>query len=142
MVGIPKDLQEKIENGETSGYTVLEEGHYLAQIVEAEEVPARNDKSYPYIKTVWRVLEPEEFEDEKLFLNLSFSPKAAWKLTEVFDALGYSYDSDFEEMIEAEEEAVLYVIQELIDRGKRKGQVGSTVDSVLEPTEENRALVD
>lgn len=141
MVGIPEELVNRMNSGEVTGFQLLPEGYYLAKIVSAEEQPARDSNSHPYVRTRWVIVEPEEHDKEDVLLNLSFAPKAAFRLMQVYDALGYSYDSDFEEMIEEEELAVLYIVQEVSGGGKSRGKLVNSVDEVLEPTPGNRDLI-
>lgn len=115
----------------------LEEGLYLAKPIEVTEYePTANGSGFGGVTVKWEVLQPRADKGRWLWQRLSWSPKAAFRIREFWDALGYEYDSDFEEPVEEGETAILEVVQEVIPSGKRKGEIGNTVDKVLEATAE------
>jgi hypothetical protein len=130
----PKESVEAAQNSEQQEYELLEEGLYLAKAVEAKEKPI-GPSGYGGVSITWEVILPRASRGRKLWSNYSWSPRAAWKIKEFWDALGYEYDSDFEEPVEAEEQAILEVVQEPIGQGKNKGKLTNTVDQVLEANE-------
>jgi len=146
VVSAPKEIQDILENEEDvqGNFALLPEDLYLCKLKKATEYEPGKDKEYGGVNLQWEVVQPREFrgKDEDgnqygdLFLRLSWSPKAAWKIREFWDALGYEYDSDFDEPVEQGEQAILSVTQSLVPYGKRKGQMSNNVDEVLEATAE------
>ncbi len=62
------------------------------------------------------------------FVNTSLSDDADWKMKEVFDAFGYSVDSDTDEMIG--HQVVLHITRRPIEGGDRDGEMGNNVGRV------------
>lgn len=146
MVSAPKNIINRINNDEDKqgDFVPVPDGMYLCKIKKAEEYQPAAGKEFGGMATQWQVVQPRQFagQDEDgnqygdLFVRLSWSPKAAFKIREFWDALGYEYDSDFDEPVENEEQAILVVEQAVIPYGKRKGQIGVDVVEILEATPE------
>lgn len=135
-INAPQETVDAINNDEDQpDFSPLEEGYYLCEAVEAKEKDI-GPSGYGGVGITFKVIQPREYRGRKLWVNLSWSPKAAWKIREFWDALGYEYDSDFEEIVESAEQAILVVEQEIVARGKNKGQVGNKVETVLAATDE------
>lgn len=119
--------QQKVVDAAESGGFLKPTGRYLGTLVKVEEKPGRVAPQWS-----WRfeslVLEDQGPTGGALFVNTSLSDKAAWKMKEVFEALGYSSDSDTDEMIG--EKAVLIVIQEKQTEGQNAGQMVNRVTKV------------
>lgn len=116
----------------------LPDGHYLAKIESIKLSDRAGQSGYKQWVVVWRIQAPRKYAKRTQWDRLSLSPKAAWKMRELFDALGYEYDSDSAELVG--ETAVLEIFQEEIQSGKRKGEIGNSVAQVLD-AEEHKALV-
>lgn len=153
MVQAPQEIVDRLNNDEDKqgDFVLVPEGMYLCRIAKAEEyTPTLGGSGYGGITTQWKVVQPRQYAgtDEEgnsygdLFLRLSWSPKAAFKIRQFWDALGYSYDSDFDEPVEQQETAILVVEQSIIPSGKRKGEIGVNVVEILEPTDEAIAQID
>lgn len=140
MVQIPEEVQDILENEEDKreDFDAMPEDHYLAQVVKIEEKPGTE---YPYLEIEWKIQQPREFKGRKVWDNISFNPKAAFKVRALFDAFDYDYDSDTDEFVENKETAVLYLSQEIQEKGKNKGKLRNKVDEVFPPDEENMELV-
>jgi hypothetical protein len=138
---VPDEVLEVLDSGadERTEFETLPEGHYLCQI---EKIVEKDGKEYPYMECEWKVLQPREHKGRKLWDNISFNPKAAFKVRALFDAFDYDYDSDTDEFVQEKEQAVLYVKQEIQEQGKKKGQLREVVDEVLPADEENMDLVE
>ncbi len=129
MPKLPKKTAERVAANESDGFAALPENIYPAVL---KEVSVKEGPSGEYWSWEFEV-EGGEFDGRKLWVNTSLSEKADWKMKEVFDAFGYSTDSDTDELIGL---AVrLTVTQRVIDRGARKGQIGNNVDTVLSSDE-------
>lgn len=129
MPKLPKKTQEAAEQAEDSGgFAALPEGKYLCVLDDVQT--DGSGPAGPYWTWVWKI-HPDngEHEGRMLWDVISLSEKAAWKVKQVFEALGYSLDSDTDEMIG--EAAVLVVSQRVIERGKRQGEMGNQVDVYL-----------
>ena len=123
-----KDAQETAATDAwTSGPRLLPEGRYAARL---QKVTEREGREYP--QWSWWFTQLHDVEGNTYpgtqFLNTSLSPKARGGLRQAFDALGYTPDSDTDEMIG--EWAVLYVTQEVAQQGQRAGQTTNRVSSV------------
>lgn len=136
MVKAPQEVIDRINSGEDSEYdnSPVDEGDYLCRAIEAKEYEPAAGKEFGGVNITWEIMQPREFRGRRLWTRLSWSPKAAWKIREFWDAVGYDYDSDFDEAVEQREQAILEVEQAIIPYGKRKGEVGNNVLRVLEAT--------
>ena len=120
---------EATEAWETgSGYTLLDEGRYAAQLYTVTE---RTGRVAPVWN--WRFVNVHNEDGEpqgrtNLFHSTSLSPKAAGRLKQVFQAFGYTTDSDTDEI--TGEWAVLYVAQEIREQGKNAGQRVNVIKSI------------
>lgn len=153
MPKMTDEILEEIESGraDEGGGVLLPEGYYLVRLTEVTEEEPRGDAEYGSVKCVWEVLEPQvvpgDGDEEvtvvgsKVFDWLSYSPRAAFRWKRVFDATGYTYDSDLDELVEAEETVILELVQEAQSQGKNKGKMRNKIEMVLEDNEDNRNLV-
>ena len=152
MVSAPKEVQDILENEEDKqgDFVAVPDGMYLCEIVKAEEYEPAANREYGGMNTRWKIVQPRQYagKDEDgntwgdLWLRLSWSPKAAWKIREFWDALGYEYDSDFDEPVEEKEQAILVVETKPQAQGKRKGQLQANVMEILEATPEAVAEIE
>lgn len=142
MAKAPDEIINVLNNNEDiQQFTVVPAGEYLCVLDRCTEYEPAEGKEFGGMRTFWKILQPREFKGEKLMNSLSWSPKAAWKIREFWDALGYEYDSDFDEPVEQQEQAILVVSVGQVNQGKRKGQEQNNVDEVLEATPEAVAEV-
>lgn len=114
----------KSEAWNPNGFKLLPEGRYAGRLQKVEE---RQGKEYPYWSWWFTQIHDEEGETYggTQFHTTSLSPKAAGGLKATFEAMGYSLDSDTDEMIG--EWAVLYVSQEIQAQGAKAGQMVNRV---------------
>jgi hypothetical protein len=91
-------------------FDVMEEGEYPVVIDKAEFRPSREEGKYPYINLEMSVTE-EKYKGRKLWMILSFSPKALWRMKDVFENLGI-YDDSME--VDYDEDTMLVVDPELV----------------------------
>jgi hypothetical protein len=139
---LPQEVQKAASEDtprEDGEFEALPDGYYRAEIEKIDLSERPGASGFHQWVVVWRIKAPRAFAKRTQWDRLSLSPKAAWKMRELFDALGYEYDSDSDELIG--ETAILELFQEEITTGKRKGEMGNSVAAVLEDNEENRKLV-
>lgn len=126
--------------GPDGDFEPLADGFYLCKLEKADETDRPGPSGFTQYVFVWRVQRPRVAAKRTLWDRISLSPKAAFKMRELFDATGYEYESEPEELIG--EMAILQIQQEEITGGKRKGQMGESVVAVYAPdSEEHLALV-
>lgn len=142
MPKIPEEIQEALESGadqEGPNFEAFEEQYVLMKAVEGEEYP-EGDSGYGGVTIKWEVIQPRALKGRWVWDRFSYSPKAAFRWRQLFEATGYTFDSDTDEIVEAEEEVIAFISQSIIGKGKRKGQLGNNVDEYFEPNDENRTL--
>jgi hypothetical protein len=122
-----KEIERAEAWGVGGGGYLLPEGRYAARLkaVGTGTGPAGTYWSFEYSK-----LHNEEGEEQRgrQWENVSLSDKARGKMKSVFDAFGYSTDSDTDEMIG--EWVVLHLVQEVQSQGKRAGQTVNRIVGV------------
>lgn len=133
-----KAMDEADEGREDGEFEPLEDGYYRAKIESINLSDKPGKSGYHMWVVVWRIQAPRKWAKRTQWDRLSLSPKAAWKMRELFDALGYEYDSDSDELIG--EEAVLEIFQEEISSGSKKGEIGNSVAQVLSVAEHGQLV--
>jgi len=126
---VPKlqsDVANKVEEAESLNFEPLPEGVYNA--VLDGEVEAATGPNGLYWKWTFKITDPD-YEGRKQFTNTSLSEKALWKLKEVFAAFGVSADTDTDDLIG--QPVKLVVMQQVIEKGNRAGEIGNEVRQVL-----------
>lgn len=136
MPKLSKAKQKSVGKAESGGFQALPDGMYVgtlkAVVTERGGKPLEGAAG-PYWQ--WEFDKIRSLDDEtetfpgRQFVITSLSDESDWKMKEVFEAFGYSLDSDTDEMIG--EDVILVVSQRVIEKGKRKGQKGNNVDQVL-----------
>lgn len=119
-------------------FVILPRGRYAVEIETAE---VKEGNKAPYLAVTLRLLE-DEYNNQKLWTNLSFSPNALWKLMEFYRALGASDEdlqsSEFEvvedDLIGAELE--VSVVTGKDQNGEPRNEVKNYYPILEEPTEE------
>ena len=81
-----------IDFSDVQDFDVLEEGEYPVVIEKAEFRAAREEGKFPYINLEMAITE-EKYKGRKLWMILSFSPKALWRMKDVFENLGIYNDA-------------------------------------------------
>lgn len=127
MAKLPKKVAAAADQAETGQFDALPAGPYAARLVEVKT--DGEGAAGPYWVWKFEVVTPTEFEGRNLWANTSLSEKALWKIKEMFDAFGYTTDSDTDDLIN--EVVKLIVVQRPIEKGSRAGQIGNNVDKVL-----------
>lgn len=150
MPKLPKKVAEKVDETEAQTFEALPEGTFVATLeaVTTHDGKARAEdpedveqfgegELIPYWK--WQFMDligrsGEEVEagkkyPGKLWVQTSLGKSSRWKVKEVFDAFGYSTDSDTDEM--CGEKVILVVSKGTVQKGPKKGQPSNNVDNLL-----------
>jgi hypothetical protein len=98
-----------IDFSDVQDFDVLDEGEYPVMIEKAEFKPSREEGKFPYINLELTITD-ELHKGRKLWMILSFSPKALWRMKDVFENLGI-YDDSME--VDYDEDTMLVVDPEL-----------------------------
>lgn len=143
MVGIPQYLQDKMENDEIKatggGGGPVDEGHYILRLTEVEEDTKASGDG---VTCTFTIMSAKRRGHELRYNWMSFSEKAGWKIRMLFDAAGYTYDSEFEELIEDEAEFVGYVTQQEQTQGKNAGKMQNNIEEFIKLDDDSRHLID
>lgn len=128
MPKLNKTQAKKTAAAESSSFGPLDPGIYTGRLSSVE---AKDGAKGTYWS--WEFDEIETRDGDKvpgrLWVNTSLSDSASWKLKEMFDAFGYSTDSDTDEMVG--ERIKLQVSQRVIESGARAGELGNNVDRCM-----------
>lgn len=142
MPKIPQEVAEGIKSGEINteapSYTVVD-GYVLAQLVYVGETAVNEDSGYAQMEMEWEVV-AGDYDGEKIKDWISYSPKSGWRFAQILEATEYTPDTDFDELVEAEEQVVLNCTPQMINKGKNKGKMKTNIEEFLPPTEENLEL--
>lgn len=140
MPRAPQEIQDALERGddlEGPNRDPVPDGYYLLKVIGDDEY---SGDEYDGVNLKFEVVAPRGFKGKWLWDRLSYSPKAAFKWRQVWDATGYDYSSDTSELVDNEELVVASVSQGVQSKGKGKGNVVNNIDEYFEPSEENKAL--
>jgi hypothetical protein len=114
MAGIPQYLQDKADQGEIKGWKggvggPLETGHYRLKVVGFEEDKKNSGDG---VNIEFEITHGLRTGYVSKFNWFAYSDKAAGKLIALYDALGYTYDSEYQELVDDEAECIAYVTKE------------------------------
>jgi hypothetical protein len=128
-----------VDFSDVQEFEALDKGEYLGVISKAEyrDFPDEPDR-YPYINLEIDVTEPPDLKGRKLWSVLSFSPKALWRMKQVFENLDIFMD---EMEFDVDEETNMVVSPELVGIpvlcavSKRiyEGREQNQIDSITSP---------
>lgn len=127
MIKIPKlttATAEKVDEAE-SNFEPVPEDVYVAALVDVE---VKEGAKGTYWKWTFKIAEGD-FKGRQQWTNTSLNENALWKLREVFEAFGVPTDSDTDDLVG--NQVKLYVVQEPIEQGSRKGQMGNQIRTVM-----------
>lgn len=125
MPKLTSDTAKKVEEAEALDFEALPEDIYTAVLADVENKEGKNG---PYWKWTFKIT-TDGYDGRQQWTNTSLSEKALWKLQEMFEAFGVPADTNTDDLIG--QGVKLMVVQELIGEGKRKGQMGNSIDKVL-----------
>lgn len=136
MAKLPKNVQTAAEKAETGGGSApLEEGIYILRIHSVDVTGS--GPAGPYWTWEFRVVEGPDGPlngNRRLWDRISLSEKAAFRVKNFYEAVGFTFDSDTDEMMG--EHVKAYVVQEVIQSGTRAGQMGNNIDEYIELDED------
>lgn len=141
MVSAPQEIVDAIKNGDVDQIDrdPVPAGDYLCRVKAA---PEYQGTEYDGVNVRFEIVQPREFKGKSVFDRLSWSPKAAFKIRDFWDAFGYDCDSDFDELVDDPEAmAVLEVSLKPQKQGKRAGELQNNVEAYIEATPEAIAMV-
>lgn len=78
-----------LRDAESGGKRRFPEGDYKVKVSKAERTTSQNGTSQ--IKVTFEMLEPEKFEGQTLNDYLALTRKAAWRIGNLFDAVGIKW---------------------------------------------------
>ena len=128
MPKLEKAVAEKVAAQESQSFDAIPAGVYRAKLLDVTVRESKKDGS-PYWVWEFEIEDSDGYDGRRQWVNTSLKDTAHWKLKEVFDAFGYTTDSDTDEIIG--ESVKLAVVTRIIERGARAGELGNNVDKVL-----------
>lgn len=129
MPKLDAEKAKKVAEQEGSEFEALPEGIY---VVKLNKVDVRQSKKDPTGPGYWAwelEVVDGEFKGRRQWVNTSLKDTADWKMKEVFEAFGYTTDSDTDEIVG--ERCRIAVVQRVIEGGARDGQMGNDVEKCL-----------
>lgn len=111
-----KAMDEADSNLPDGEFEPLEEGFYLASVKSITLSEKAGASGYKQWVVVWQIIAPKKRAKRTVWDRISLSPKAAFKMRELFDSLGFEYDSDSSELVG--EKAIIEVITQPGDNDK------------------------
>jgi hypothetical protein len=123
MAKLSAAMRKKVDATETMSFEPVPNGIYRLRLVEV--TTDGKGPAGPYWTWIFKVDEPEDsdlhqFNGRKLWHNTSLSDDALFKMKEVYAAMGYTLDSDTDEMCGDHCRGLL--TQATIEKGNRKGE--------------------
>lgn len=126
MAKLNKKTQQKTEATESVDFSPLPPGIYAARLMAVDAT--KSGPEGPYWSWEYQVT-ADPFKGRKLWVNTSLADNALFKMKETFEALGFTLDSDTDEMCGTP--CKLLVTQRVIEKGTRAGEKGNNVDRVM-----------
>lgn len=148
MPKLPASTREMLEKGEEpqgAGRGPVDEGFYLCRVVQVDETEVK-DSGYAGVDIRFEIVKPEvqgdrKIKGKKIFDYISYGESSGWKMRQLYEALGYTFDSDMQEFVDDEAELVVEVSTYTQTKGKNKNQLRNQVESYLEADEDGMTLV-
>lgn len=126
MGKLTKAMQAKVAKAEGGNFELLPEDIYPARLFAVDT--SKNGPAGPY--WVWEFkITGDVGNGRKLWVNTSLSDNALWKMKQIYEALGFTLDSDTDEMCGAE--CRIEVSQGVIEKGPRKGELRNEAGNIL-----------
>lgn len=132
----------KLDFSEIESFEAMDKGEYLCVV---DEVEHRDSDTYgkEYDSLEWRLTVTEDgpYKGRKLWFYTSFSPKALWRMKQVFENLGFA---DNEIDVEVDEDTNLIIepqltgmpVMAVVVQGSYEGRVTNSVDTLLSPDDQ------
>lgn len=130
MPKLPKNIQKEAADANDDGdFKLLPDGRYKGTLTQVEVKPGEETPSGfdSWNCEFSKIQDPSgKVYPGRLWDNVSLSPKSRWKVKQFYNAMGYSLDSDTDEMIG--DECVLVVGHEIAKQGKNAGKLRNVVN--------------
>lgn len=129
---LDQDYQTEMANSsdrEGGEFEAMPEGYYLCRVKSIKLSAKAGASGYKQWVIVWVVIEPKKWAKRTVWDRRSLSPAAAFKMRELFDALGFEYDSDSSELVG--EKCVVQLVQVEIESGPKKGDMSEDVEELF-----------
>lgn len=142
MPKLPEHIQTAADNAEVRDFSAIPAGLYKARVKDIDTDGTSAAGNAKWVFKVEILAGPNDMDDTKhakriLFEHAALTEDSAWKMKQIFTALGYTMDSDADELVG--EECQLMVSQGEIASGNKKGQMGNNIDSWLSATGDSGA---
>lgn len=140
-----KEADSSAENAPSGDFPVLDEGYYRIRLTGVETDTVKNSKDPKLVGApvwIWKFdLSPDDESEEdlpkaKFWHRCTLPPKGAEHydflnslFVAPFNAYGVPTDTDTDELVGRDIRA--YVIQRVMDKGKRKGKTANEIESLL-----------
>lgn len=126
MAKLPDTVQQKAADAEVKDFSAFEPGKYDISLVEVDVTKPDGPKGKYW---VWKFkVEEGPGKGRYLWMNVSLAEQAAWKVREVYDALGYTLDTDTDEMIGDHCYGIVTQVKQ--SQGANAGKMVNQLDSV------------
>lgn len=126
MPKLDKKTAAAVAEQESQSFEPIPDGIYTAKLLSVE---ARESRAGNPMWTWELEIDEGDHKGRRQWVNTSLSENAQWKMKEVFDAFGYTTDSDTDEMVG--DRIKIAVSTRVIESGSRAGQKGNNVDRCL-----------
>ena len=125
-----------VDFSDVQEFEPMPKGEYAVLIEKAEYREAQSEDKYDYINLELTVTEEGEFKGRKQWMILSVSPKALWRMKDVFENLGLYEDEvevDYDEdtMLVTEPELAGLPAVAVVSQRTYEGRVQNQVDALL-----------
>ena len=131
MPKLPAETAKAAAESE-GGFDAIPEDRYDLELVSCKQSDKEGESGFHYWIWEFKVADGS-YKGRRLWTNTSLAPQAGFRIREVFDALGYTLDSDTKEMIG--DRCTAYVSQQVQEKGKNAGKLQNVIDSLapIEP---------
>lgn len=129
-----------VDFSEVESFEPIPKGEYDVVISGAEYRVAQEEGKFDYINLELTVTEEGEYQNRKLWLILSFSPKSLFRMKDVFENLGIyeegdeleiDYDDEAEPMVVTEPELVGIPAVAVVSLRPYQGKDQNQVDALI-----------
>lgn len=126
MPKLPIKTQKAAETADSTGFGPVPAGKYTLRVKGITQQAGSTD---PYWACEFEITYPEQYRNKRVWDNISLGEKSAWKVRQFFDGLGFTLDSDSDELVGEEVAALLGIGK--IAQGKNAGKERNEVEEYL-----------
>lgn len=144
MPKLPQNIQSAAEDATLNDFSAIPGGTYRVRVKEIDTKKKSSNGNDMWTIQLQVLGGPNDLDDTQfakrvVFDRITLTEAAAWKAKEVFAALGFTLDSDADELVG--EVCQVVISQGEIESGSKKGQIGNNVDRWLADTDGEPDLV-